>query len=159
VIYAALEGAKPTLWKVSMDGGAPVRLSDHVGTVPSISPDGKLLAYLFPDSADAFAPPNKIAVMPLADGTPQLTTFSVQASGTVSTVAQFSTDGKSIIYSVNANNLSNLWSQPLDGSAPRQITDFKDSLLTGFAWSRDGKQLACTRGILMRDAVLISDIR
>jgi hypothetical protein len=32
------------------------------------------------------------------------------------------------------------------------------SLMTGFAWSRDGKQLACTRGVLVRDAVLISDL-
>jgi hypothetical protein len=31
--------------------------------------------------------------------------------------------------------------------------------MTGFAWSRDGKQLACTRGILQRDAVLIANVK
>jgi len=45
------------------------------------------------------------------------------------------------------------------GSAPKQLTNFKDSLMTGFAWSKDGKQLATTRGSLMRDAVLITDMR
>ena len=159
VVYAALEGAKPTLWRVSMDGGQAVQLTSHAGTSPSISPDGKLLAYLYPDSADSYAPPNRIAVMPFTEGAQQLNTFGAEVSGVVATVAEWSTDGKSIIYSVNANNVSNLWSQPLDGGAPKQITDFKDSLLTGFAWSRDGKQLACTRGILMRDAVLISETK
>jgi hypothetical protein len=32
-------------------------------------------------------------------------------------------------------------------------------LMTGFAFSHDGKQLACTRGTLMRDAILISDLK
>jgi TolB protein len=159
VIYAALEGSKPTLWKVSArGGGAPAQLSDHPGTAPSISPDGKLMAYLYPDSPDPFAPPNRIAVMPL-EGTQPLNTFSFQVSGTVATVSEWSTDGKSIIYSVNNNNVSNLWSQPLDGSGPKQITDFKGNLITGFAWSRDGKQLACTRGVLLRDAVLITEVK
>lgn len=159
VIYATLAGATPTVWKVSLDGGTPLQVSDHVGTVPSISPDGKLLAYLYPDSPDPFAPPNRIAVMPFTGGTQQINTFDFQLSGAVGTVAQWSADGKAILYSVGANNSSNIWSQPLNGSAARQITDFKDSLITGFSWSRDGKQLACTRGILLRDAVLISDLK
>src|SRR5215213_6563280 len=32
--------------------------------------------------------------------------------------------------------------------SPEGVTDFKDMLITGFAWSGDGKQLACTRGTL-----------
>lgn len=74
------------------------------------------------------------------------------------TVLQWSQDGKSIHYTVNSSNVSNIWSQPIDGSPAKQITDFKDSLTTGFAWSRDGKTLACTRGLLLRDAVLITDL-
>jgi len=81
------------------------------------------------------------------------------SSATVASVVQWSLDGKSILYTVNANNVSNIWSQPLSGEAPKQITDFKDSLMTSFAWSRDGKQLASTRGVLMRDAVLVTDLK
>ena len=72
-------------------------------------------------------------------------------------MAQWSADGKSILYTTNNNNVTNIWSQPLDGGPAKQVTDFKDSLMSGFAWSRDGRQLACSRGILLRDAVLISD--
>jgi hypothetical protein len=39
------------------------------------------------------------------------------------------------------------------------VTDFKEMLITSFSWSRDGKQLATTRGNLLRDAVLIRDIK
>src|SRR5258705_3246884 len=158
VVYATFDGAKPTLWKVSIDGGSPVQLTNNVGTSPTISPDGQFVAYLYPDSPDPFAPPNRIAVMSLADGT-TTKTFAFQGSGTVAATAQWSADGKSILYGVINSNVTNIWSQPLDGGPAKQITDFKDSLMTGFAWSRDGKQLACTRGILVRDAVLITDLK
>jgi hypothetical protein len=70
--------------------------------------------------------------------------------------AQWSADSKSIMYTVNNNNVTNIWSQPFEGGPAKQITEFKDSLMTGFAWSRDGKTLATTRGTLVRDAVLIT---
>jgi hypothetical protein len=60
---------------------------------------------------------------------------------------------------VSQHNVTNIWSQPLEGGPPKQVTDFQESLITGFAWSRDGKQLVCTRGVLMRDAVLIADAK
>ena len=53
----------------------------------------------------------------------------------------------------------NLWSQPLDGSAPKQITDFKADLILNFAYSRDGRQLAFARGNQSREAVMISEVK
>jgi hypothetical protein len=55
--------------------------------------------------------------------------------------------------------VSNIWSQPVEGGKPKQITDFNDMLITGFAWTREGKQLACTRGALLRDAILVTDLK
>ncbi|HEX2269604.1 MAG TPA: protein kinase, partial [Pyrinomonadaceae bacterium] len=158
VLFISAEGSKPALWKVSIEGGAPVQVIDHVASSAVVSPDGKLLAYSYPDSPDPFAPPNRIAVVNFADNSP-VTTFPFTASGTVPTLIQWGPDGKSIVYSVNINSVSNVWSQPLAGGPPVQLTDFKDSLMTGFAWSRDGKQFAATRGVLMRDAVLITDLK
>ena len=87
--------------------------------------------------------------------------FEIAQSGTVTTVvqSQWTRDGKSFLYSVNVNNVSNIWSQSIDGGPPKQITDFKDSLISGFAWSSDGKRLVCSRGVLLRDAVLITDVK
>lgn len=158
VLYINTEGAKPALWKVSIDGGAPVPVTDHVASSAVVSPDGTLLAYAYPASPDPFAPPNRIDVVKFADNS-LVTTFSFASSGTVPSLIQWSLDGKSILYTVNVNSVSNVWSQPLAGGPPVQITDFKDSLMTGFAWSKDGKQFAATRGALLRDAVLITDLR
>ncbi len=49
----------------------------------------------------------------------------------------------------------NLWLQPLDGSAPRPLTDFKDELIYRFAWSPDGKSLVYERGTTVNEVVLM----
>ena len=158
VIYSAIDGPKPTLWKVSIDGGTPVRITDHTSGTSAVSPDGRWIAFSYPESLDPFAPPNRIAVIPF-DGGPIEKVFEVPAIATVLSVAQWSHDGKSILYSVTSSNVTNIWSQPIDGGPAKQVTDFKDLLMTGFAWSQDGKQLACTRGSLLRDAVLVTDMK
>jgi serine/threonine protein kinase len=158
VIFTAIGDVKPTLWKVSIDGGTPVQISDHVATTATVSPDGRLIAYTYPESSDSSAPPNRLAVIPFESGS-VIKTFEVTASGTVLAVAHWANDGKSILYSVTQNNVTNIWSQPVDGGPAKQVTDFKDMLMTGFVWSRDGKQLACTRGALVRDAILVTDLK
>ena len=62
-------------------------------------------------------------------------------------------DGQSIAY-VDTNG-SNIWSQPLDGGPPRQITHFSDRQVASFAWSRDGKRLAVARTTTTNDIVLL----
>jgi serine/threonine protein kinase/Tol biopolymer transport system component len=156
VVYTTLDGTRPTLWKVSIDGGTPVRVTDHTVTGGAISPDGRSIAYTYPESLDPFAPPNRLAIIPFEGGAP-VKTFEVPSSGTVLTLMQWSLDGKSILYTVNRNNVSNIWSQSLDGGPAKQVTEFNDMLITGFGWSVDGKQLACTRGTLVRDAILVTD--
>ena len=158
VVYTAYGGAKPTLWRVSIDGGTPVQLTDHVATIGNVSPDGRFIAFTYPESPDPFAPPNRLAVMPF-EGGPIMKTFEMFASGTVANLTQWSADGKSLLYSVNANNVSNIWSQSIEGGPPKQITNFNDMLITGFSWTRDGKNLACTRGALLRDAILVTDLK
>ncbi|HEV2829988.1 MAG TPA: protein kinase [Pyrinomonadaceae bacterium] len=156
VVYTSLGATKPTIWKVSIDGENAVELRSSVSINPVISPDGKFVAYLYPDSHDPFAPTNRIAVIPFDGGEP-IKTFSYQGADRLQTAMQWAADGKSILYTMNRNNVTNIWSQPLDGGPAKQVTDFKDNLMSAFAWSRDGKNLACTRGISLRDAVLISD--
>jgi len=158
VIYTVNDGVKPTLWKVSIDGGTPVQITNHAATAGAVSPDGKWIAYTYTEAIEPFAPPNRIAVMPFEGGA-AVTTLKMPASGTVQSVLHWARDSKSILYTLTANNLTNVWSQPLDGGSPKQITEFKEMLMTGFSWSRDGKQLACTRGTLIRDAILITDVK
>ena len=61
--------------------------------------------------------------------------------------------------SVTCGGVSNLWAQPIDGGAPKQLTDFKNDLIFAFDFSRDGKQLALSRGTLTSDVILISNFK
>ena len=63
-------------------------------------------------------------------------------------------DGQSIAYA--RVDGPNIWVQPLDGSAPSQLTHFTDGrTILDFAWSRDGKRLAIVRATIANDIVLL----
>jgi len=53
---------------------------------------------------------------------------------------------------------SDIWSQPIDGGTPKQLTFFKSDLTFAFAFSKDGKSLALSRGTVSNDVVLIADL-
>ncbi len=46
-----------------------------------------------------------------------------------------------------------------DTKLDRNITDFKSDIIRYFSYSRDGRQLALSRGNITRDAVLISEVK
>jgi len=156
VVYAAQGAASWTLWRVPIDGGTATEISSKPGNQPVVSPDNKYVAYLYTESSDGFAPPNRIGIISI-DGSEPLKSFAFKTSGTAGTVLHWSLDGKSLLYSVNDNSVTNVWSQPFAGGPPKQVTQFKDSVMTGFAWSPDGRQLACSRGRYTADAVLLRD--
>jgi serine/threonine protein kinase/Tol biopolymer transport system component len=157
VIYTSLSNGILTLWKVPIIGGAPTEII-HRGTFNAVvSPDGKLIAYLFTEGTSLGAPPNRIAVIAFEGGDPVKIFEVPQGNAGARTILDWSRDGRSILYTVVNNNVSNIWSQPLDGGKPVQVTNFKEHLITAFGYSRDGHQLACSRGLLIRDAVLISN--
>ncbi len=129
---------------------------------PQVSPDGKLLAYFF-DDEQTNRP--KIAIIEFASGA-AVRTFNLPVTSQSSLYESlfyrgfhWSPDGRAIVYINTLGGASNLWSQPLDGSTPKQITDFKSDLIHNFAYSRDGRQLGLARGSHTRDAVLISEVK
>jgi Tol biopolymer transport system component len=67
-------------------------------------------------------------------------------------------DGKSLAYLDNASGILNIWSTPLDGGPPKQLTKFKSEFMNSFAISREGK-IAAYRFTASRDIVLIKDFR
>ncbi len=163
VIYHPFVGG---IQKVSIDGGTAIELVAK-GSLryPQVSPDGKLLAYSFND--DQTKRP-KIAVITFDGGAP-VRTFDLPVTSGASLYEvgfsllfhafHWSPDGRALVYINTLGGASNLWSQPLDGSAPKQITDFKSDLILNFAYSRDGRQLAFARGNQSRDAVMISEVK
>ncbi|HEY0379038.1 MAG TPA: protein kinase [Pyrinomonadaceae bacterium] len=156
VVYSSLDAARLMLRRVHVGGGAPVELKRE-GVNPVVSPDGRWIAYLYTEASAPAAPPNRIGVIPFEGGEP-VKTFEIPSGlGGARTILHWSRDGRSLLYTVITNNVSNIWSQPVDGGRPTQLTDFKEHIITAFDWSRDGRQLAVARGLLIRDAVMISN--
>ena len=69
----------------------------------------------------------------------------------------FAPAGNAIVYRVREKGVDNLWLQPLDGSAFRQLTHFTADRIARFAFSADGSRIAIERGHTESDAVLLRD--
>jgi serine/threonine protein kinase/Tol biopolymer transport system component len=162
VIYSPFIGG---IRKVSVDGGpAAVVVAEGDQRNAQLSPDGKLLAYFFNDEQTKRP---KLGVINPEGGEP-LKTFALPVASLGIYDTGFSTlyrgfhwspDGRALVYINTLSGVSNLWRQPLDGSTPVQITDFKSDLIYNFAYARDGSALALARGSHVRDAVLISEMK
>ena len=53
-------------------------------------------------------------------------------------------------------NIVTIHSIEMDGGAPRRLSSFADQLIFRFAWSRDGRTSAVSRGDLTTDVVMIT---
>jgi eukaryotic-like serine/threonine-protein kinase len=151
VAYISIDDI-PTLWKLSLDGTQPKQLTNNFTWVPSVSPDGKLIACLYKQNP---AQPFRLALIPAEGGAP-VKVFSLPPMVLAVAGLRWAPDGSAVVYINNERDVSNLWSQPIDGKPPKQLTRFDSSQIFRFAWSPNGKQVILERGSDFRDAVLIT---
>jgi TolB protein len=154
VVFMSLRSGTWTTWKVAIDGGAPVELTDRSSEFPSISPDGKSISYFYTDEKTNNQP--KLAIISFDGGAPVKT---IDLPRSVQPIAfAWMPDGQSIAFLDNSSGILNVWSQPVDGGTPKQLTNYKSEFVTSFAISRDGK-IATYRWSATRDIVLIKDFK
>jgi serine/threonine protein kinase len=154
VVFMSGRSGTWAIWKVGIDGGSPVQLTSHTSEIPIISPDGKLIAYYYIDEQANGQP--RMSIIPFEGGT---AVKSIDLPRSVQPIAfAWMPDGKGIAYLDNSSGILNVWSKPIDGSAPRQLTNFKSEFVTSFAISQDGR-IAAYRFSATRDIVLIKDFR
>ncbi|HET9785511.1 MAG TPA: hypothetical protein VFP47_00160, partial [Pyrinomonadaceae bacterium] len=156
VIYQHFESAASgTLWKVPIEGGQPIRIAEGFAIRPAISPDGKWLGFWQNDGQ-----PNsrwRVGVLSLADG--KVRTFGLAPSVPVQwdTPIRWTPDSQSLAYIDSRGGVDNIWAQPIPGTPPKQLTNFTDSRIFSFDWSREGDLIA-SRGVMTSDVILISDV-
>ena len=156
VVFRSARDGPSTVWKVSIDGGEPVPLTDKWTSNPTVSPDGNMVACFYREDQDA---PVKVAIIPFAAGDPIKVLDLPRPSFTSDAGLRWTPDGRALTYIDTINGVSNIWSLPLDGGKPVQLTDFKTDQIFWFDFSRDGKQLALSRGTQTSDVILIRDFR
>ena len=154
IIFSSIRSGKRTLWKVSNDGGEPVQMLTALSEYPQVSPDGKWLACSYRDESTGV--PARYTVFPISGGAP-IAAFDIPTSPW--RLVKWMPDSSALTYPMLNNGIANIYSQPLKGGAPKQVTDFKANHIFAFDWSRDGKWLALARGLETREIVLISNFR
>jgi serine/threonine protein kinase len=152
VVYVS-NANKDTIWKVGIDGGQPVQLTEKFSFSPAISPDGKQIVCSYFEDQNS---PAKLAILPSQGGPPVKT---LPLAGQAGTNLAWNADGSAVVYVVTSGGVSNLWAQPVNGAQRKQLSDFTSERIFWFDFSRDGKQLALSRGTLTSDVVLISNFK
>jgi eukaryotic-like serine/threonine-protein kinase len=160
VIYSSIGAGRDqhTLWKVPIEGGEPLELTQRSASVPAISPDGRQILFLTSD-----LPANKIslAVIPFEGGEPtELIDLPSDFSGGHSAPGlQWTPDARGIYFVRTIEGVSNIWKLSLQDGILKQITNFDSEQVFAFGWSHDAKKLAVVRGHFVDDVVLLNGFR
>ena len=163
VVYTKAEGSESRVMRVPTAGGTPQKLNELNMIWPAVSPDGRQMAALY--FTDPTALP-KLALIPAEGGQPSdLVDLpkDVDTQHCCGRRIAWTKDGRSIIFPVFRDGVSNLWEQPLGrgqgkAGAPRQWTHFTANDVGNFAFSPDGKQIAFGRNSISNDIVLITHV-
>jgi serine/threonine protein kinase len=139
------------LKRIPIDGGTPETIIKAPAEPYDLSPDGKTVVTF--DVREADHAPTLVSYS-LEDGKKTSVGFDPRGLPGFG----FMPSGKAVAYAVREKGVDNLWMQPLDGSARRQLTHFTSEKINGYAFSRDGMRLAIGRGHADSDAVLLRNI-
>jgi Tol biopolymer transport system component len=159
IIFDSWRSARRSLWKMPIDGGEAVQLTDKFTSSCGIAPDSSSIACFY-RADDRSGSPWRIMVLPFSGGAP-LKTYDVSVPDTLPLDASLSwtSDLKALTYVTSAGGIANLWSQSVDGGAPKKLTDFKENGVWRYALSNDNKEMAFSRGSSTSDVVLFKDFR
>jgi Tol biopolymer transport system component/predicted Ser/Thr protein kinase len=151
IFYRAIDSGVATLWKVAVEGGDPIQVVDSPITGYVLSPGGTMLAVRFVDP-ETSRYESKILSL---DGE------LIRSIEGIPSPPGWGTDDETLIFIKPMESVGNLWTWPLDGSEPTQLTTFDDPEIgiCDYEWSRDHKQLAVVRCRSDRNAVTITDFR
>src|SRR5215213_6158469 len=144
-----------TLWRVSIDGGKPERVTESIAIRPRVSPDGKLIGFWYNDEQQSSRWRLKVINF---EGGATFNIFDVAPAVQIQwdTPLHWSPDGNYLVYVDHSGGIDNLWGQPIDGGAAKQLSNFDEGKIFAFGWLKDGS-LVTSRGLITSDVVLIKD--
>ncbi|HEY6230273.1 MAG TPA: protein kinase [Pyrinomonadaceae bacterium] len=155
-IYEHFEpGATATMWRLPVEGGTPAKVTDGFAVRPVVSPDGKWLGYWQNDGQPGSS--WRVGLFSVESGK-QVRTFDVASTVQIGwdKLLRWSADSQSLTYVDNRGGKENIWAQPITGGPAKQLTNFNESKIFSFDWSRDGN-LVVSKGTITSDVVLVTD--
>ena len=153
VLFHNYDSQNNGLFRVPIDGGPIEKMSSsNCAQGWAYSPDGKWILCGVSDLKTSTVP--QIGLIPSTGGDVVKTVAVplVYASG-----FRFSADSTALTYLYRQKGTTNIWSVPINGGPPRQLTNFPAGRIFTYAYSRDGQQLAMAKGDSMTDVVLMKN--
>lgn len=126
------ESMVETLWRVSIDGQNPTRLTDRPTRSPRISPDGKTIAgYMLNPETKTMMP----ALVSAQTG--EVLKYPATPPNDDIPFLDWSKDGKNLFVVLQRGKPRSFWKIPLDGSQPEQIREWENDAVFRLAISRN----------------------
>ena len=154
VVFHSWRSGSPTLWRVPIEGGEQVQISSLRLSYPRYSGDGKELLCQYYD--ESISPPRQRPALISAENG-QLIRLIESSPNAVS--HRWSPDGRDFVFADTIKDATNIWSQPVAGGPPKQLTKFSSDLMNGFDLSPDGKRFVIARATGSNEIVLIKSFR
>jgi Tol biopolymer transport system component len=153
VVFGSWRTGKPRLWKVPIEGGDASQVSDQAFIPSAFLPDGKLIFGNYFD--EQVSPPRQRSALLSFDTGQVVKVFDFPPN----TAQWRMSDERTLLYVEMKDEGQNIWTRPLEGGAPRQLTKFTSERIFNLAPSQDGKQFAVVRGTSSADIILIKDFQ
>jgi Tol biopolymer transport system component len=149
IVVAANQGEGPRLFRVPIDGGAPIQLVNEMATHPVWSPDGRLIVYSGPNIS-LQAPLKAVS----SDGQPvALPPLAVRIAGER---YRFTPDGKGLVFMRGDWKDQQFHVIDLETGQERRLSNLKSGFtMRSFDVSPDGTQIVFDRVHENADLVLI----
>ncbi len=150
VAYDNQSNTKLSVWKVPVEGGAPIKVVDGY-RMPVFSPDGRFIAVRY----DLESGSRDVAIFSAEGGEPvKRIPVPILEWQRVQWLAH-----NTLSYIDSVNGVSNLWSYDLTTGAKKQLTFFDSDQIVAYSWSPDFKRVACQRVTNIGDVTIISSER
>jgi eukaryotic-like serine/threonine-protein kinase len=148
VLYAAWGPYQAGIWIAPTQAGqeAPRLLIPNARN-PVVSPDGTEIA------AEAFDGNSNTWITSIFDFA-TLQRRAVFPSIPAGAKVKWHPDGSGLDYLKTEEEVTNVWLQPVEGSA-KAITHFQQDEIFDFAWSPGGEQMLCLKGQTVSDGILL----
>lgn len=141
------------LRKMSLDGGEDSAIVSDTVIAINLAPEGKHILFASLEEG----PDKKLRVGQVTlDGSAPIVYLNPPPRPAILRDGRWIRGQQSLVYADARSGAPNLWTYPLNGSPPQQLTHFISGRIFGISLSPDGSNIAYSRGSINSDVVLFS---
>lgn len=130
------ESMVETLWRVTINGENPIKLTNRTTRSPRISPDGKTIACYISNPET-----NKMMLALISAETGEVLKYPATPQSEDIPFLDWSKDGQNLFVVLQRGKPFSLWKLPLDGNQPKQLREWENDAIFRLAVSRNGERV------------------